>query len=191
MAGLVLFFVVHKIGQDEGGSVYTRGTATTSSEVFGRLEGGFFGTIEQSGIMGGGLGTATQGAYHVLNASGLEKQGWQEGGLGKLTMELGLPGLFGAVFFGLVLLSLMLKISGHPDVPGSSQLIRAILFGVVVANVVEFFVSAQAYSDAVLTLMTAFFVGALFATALLDERYELATEPETLRPLPMPIRVRA
>jgi hypothetical protein len=64
----------------------------------------------------------------------------------------------------------MLKISGHPDVPGSSQLARAALFGIIVANVVEFMASAQAYSDPVLTLLTAFFVGCTFATAALDER---------------------
>ena len=64
----------------------------------------------------------------------------------------------------------MMKISAHPDVPGSSQLARAALFGIIAANIVEFLVSAQAYSDPVLTLLTAFFVGCMFATAALDER---------------------
>ena len=77
----------------------------------------------------------------------------------------------------------MLKISRHPDVPGSSQILRASLFGIVIANVVEFMVSAQAYSDAVLTLMTAFFVGCLLATAVLDERLAAAA-PATTEPVP-------
>lgn len=190
-AGLALFVVVEKIGEDREASVYTRGTATSTSEVMARLEGGLMDTISQYGIMGGGLGTATQGVYHVISARGIEKQGWQEGGLGKLTMELGIPGLLAAVFFGVTMIGLMLKISGHPDVAGSSQMIRAILFGIVVANIVQFFVSAQAYSDAVLTLLTAFFTGALFATALLDERTAAVTAPQPSLPPGLPIRARA
>ena len=48
------------------------------------------------------------------------------------------------------------------------------LFALVAANVANFMASAQAYSDPVLTLMTAFFVGCLFATATLDERVPVA-----------------
>jgi hypothetical protein len=175
-AGLVVAIVVQKVGQNEDASVYTRGATTTQDEVFARLEGGFFETIRQTGVMGGGLGTATQGVYHVLSVKATEKMGWQEGGLGKLTMELGVPGVAAVAFLGMSLLSLMMKISRHRDVPGSSQILRAALFGIVIANVVEFMVSAQAYSDAVLTLMTAFFVGCLLATAVLDERLA-AEEP--------------
>ena len=76
----------------------------------------------------------------------------------------------------------MLKITAHPDIEGSSQLIRCAVFGIIVANVVEFMASAQAYSDAVLTLMTAFFFGCMFASAMLDER--LAVAPDAA-PLPL------
>lgn len=169
LAGLALLFVVRKVGQDEDASVYTRGTSTTSSEVFDRLEGGLVETVGQFGLMGAGLGTATQGVYHVLTNPNVQI-GWQEGGLGKLTMELGVPGLLAVTFFGATVLLLMLKLSSHPDVPGSSQFLRATLFGMVIADVIEFFVSAQAYSDAGLTLISAFTLGCLFATASLDER---------------------
>jgi hypothetical protein len=187
-AALAVFFVVRRVGQDETASVYTRGAATTQGEVFARLEGGFLETISQAGIMGGGLGTATQGVYHVLTGAGADKMSWQEGGLGKLTMELGVPGVAAVAFLGVALMSIMLKISRHPDVAGSSQILRATLFGIVIANVVEFMVSAQAYSDAVLTLMTAFFVGCLMATAVLDERLAavapaLATTPNRAAPV--------
>ncbi len=140
--------------------------------------------------MGAGLGTATQGVYHVLSTSAAEKQGWQEGGLGKLTMELGVPGLLAVTIFGFAMLSVMLRISGHPDVPGSSQFIRATLFGIVIANIVEFFVSAQAYSDAGLALITAFFLGCLLATALLDERLASSTEASQALLIQVPVGVR-
>ena len=175
VAGLALLGVVTKMGSDETASVYTRSTATTSSEVLTRLEGGMIGTIEQFGIMGAGLGTATQGVYHVLDNPALQI-GWQEGGLAKLTMELGLPGLLAVALVAAAVFSFMIKVSGHPEVHGSSKLLRATLFAMVVANVVEFFISAQAYSDAMLTLMSAFLLGCLFASALLDERLA-ASEP--------------
>jgi hypothetical protein len=167
---VIMLLVTTRMSSTEDSSAYTRGTYTTQEEVWGRLEGGLSGTIEQTGIMGAGLGTATQGVYHVLGEKGIATLGWQEGGLGKLAIELGLPGLFAIGLLGLAMFSTMLKISSHPDVPGSTQLPRAALFGIVVANVVEFMVSAQAYSDPVLTLLTAFFIGCTFATATLDER---------------------
>jgi hypothetical protein len=176
---LVMVFVVTKVSQDETSSAYTQGAATSQGEVFDRLEGGLQGTVEQSGIMGGGLGTATQGAYHVLSESGIAQLGWQEGGLGKLAMELGVPGLVAVAILAVAILLTMLKISKHPDVPGSSQLTRAALFGIVVANIVEFMASAQAYSDPVLTLLAAFFVGCTFASAALDERLAASEAPGT------------
>jgi hypothetical protein len=170
LASLLMVFVIAKISQNEESSVYTKSAYTTQEELWGRLEGGLSGTIEQAGIMGAGLGTATQGVYHVLRQDTGTTLGWQEGGLGKLAIELGVPGLMAVAMLGLAMLMTMLKISGHPDVPGSSQLARAALFGIIVANVIEFMASAQAYSDPVLTLLTAFFVGCMFATAALDER---------------------
>jgi hypothetical protein len=182
VAALAIGFVVRRVGQDADASVYTRGASTTSTEVFQRLEGGVIDTVSQFGIMGAGLGTATQGVYHVLSSTAVQI-GWQEGGLGKLTMELGVPGLAAVGLFAATLLSLMMRLTRHPDVPGSSQFLRATLFAMVIANVVEFFVSAQAYSDAVLTLMTAFFVGCLLATAVLDERLAEDEAPAGARAL--------
>jgi len=170
LLAILTLFVTTKISQNEESSVYTKSAYTTQEELWGRLEGGLGGTVEQTGIMGAGLGTATQGVYHVLGETGIATLGWQEGGLGKLAVEVGLPGLFAIALLGVAMFITMLKISAHRDVPGSSQLPRAALFGIVLANVVEFMVSAQAYSDPVLTLLTAFFIGCTFATATLDER---------------------
>ena len=177
----VVGLVVNKISQDEKSSVYARGTVTSREEVLERLEGGVGETIREFGLFGAGLGAATQGVQHVTEGGAV---GWQEGGLGKLTVELGVPGLLAALLFAFAVFRTMLKISAHPDVPGSSQLIRCAIFGIVVANVVEFMVSAQAYSDAVLTLMTAFFFGCMFATAVLDERLAAAASVPAARPVP-------
>ena len=165
--GVALGLVVNEVRSSQESEVYARGARTTPGEVLQRLEGGFLGTLRQGSILGQGLGAATQGIRHV---SGRETDfGWQEGGLGKLTAELGLPGLLVAMMMAWAILRMMMRISAVNDIPGTSQLIRVALFAMVVANIGNFLASAQAYSDPVLTLMTAFIAGCLFATATLDE----------------------
>ena len=166
--GLTLAGVVNEIRSREESRVYARGARTTGTEVLQRLEGGLLGTIQQTSIIGAGLGSATQGVRHV---SGLEMDfGWQEGGLGKLTAELGVPGLMVVALLAWAMLRILLRITAVGDIEGTSQILRVALFALVIANVGNFLTSAQAYSDPVLTLMTAFLLGCLFATATLDER---------------------
>jgi hypothetical protein len=175
---IVIGFVLHNLSSSEQSDVYVRGTATTSDEIFARLEGGFRGTIEQSGLIGAGLGAATQGTYHLApTAIGL---GWQEGGLGKLTMELGVPGLIAVALFAFALLRVLLVISRAPDEEGTSQLMRVALFAIAAANFVNFLVSAQAYSDPLLTLLSAYLLGTLLGTATINSR---APEAESTPPL--------
>ena len=168
--GLMLLFVTHRLATSERADVYVRGAATTQEEVVQRLEGGFATTIEQSGFMGAGLGTATQGTQHFTNQS----FSWQEGGLGKLAIELGVPGVIAAFLLLLAFVNYMLKITRAPDEPGTSQILRCMLMAMMVANVANFTASAQAYSDPVLTLMTAFLGGCLLATAATESRLAAA-----------------
>jgi hypothetical protein len=167
---LVLLFVTHRLTTSERTDAYVRAQATTQSEVFARLEGGFTGTIEQNGIMGAGLGTATQGTQHFTTTS----FSWQEGGLAKLTIELGVPGVAAAALLLIVFINYMVKITRAPDEPGTSQLLRCMLMAMVLANVGNFMASAQAYSDPVLTLLTSFFAGCLLATAATESRLATA-----------------
>lgn len=176
-------FVVHHISSNQESSVYAEAAKTTSGELGGRLEGGVFETIRQAGIMGAGLGVATQGVQHVLGTeAGVS---WQEGGLGKLAIELGVPGLVAAAFLAFLMLRLFLRISGLADRPWSSQVGRVTLLALIVANIASFLASAQTYSDPVVTILACFFVGCLFATVTLDERLAAAAaQPQqSLRPL--------
>lgn len=178
-AGLAIAVVVHQISSNENSSVYTRAALTTQEELTSRLEGGLWNTIQESGYLGQGLGVATQGTYHF--ATPLENSqatvGWQEGGLGKLAVELGVPGLLAAALLIWRMLFMMSRITAYPDLPGTSQIARVMLFALVVANMFNFLASAQAYSDPVLTLLTAFIAGALFGTARLDEAEAPAPAP--------------
>lgn len=162
LAGVVRYFAS---GQET--SIYARGALASRAEVAQRLEGGALETFRQVGLMGAGLGTATQGVHHILGAKDL---GWQEGGLGKLAVEVGLPGIIALAVIAWMITRLLLLLTRIGDVPGSSQFVRAMLFGLAAANGTGFMASAQAYSDAVLALTSGFLVGCLFATAALDER---------------------
>ena len=183
VAAMAIAFVVHEVSSHEESSVYTRAALTTQQEVTDRLEGGLFDTIRQFGYLGAGLGVATQGAYHVTDDAANVVQGWQEGGLGKLAVELGIPGLLAVALLTWRMFITMNRIARFPDLPGTSQVGRAMLFALIIANIGNFMASAQAYSDPVLTLLTAFLLGCLFATSRLDEQQPVpAAEPEPTRP---------
>jgi hypothetical protein len=140
--------------------------------------------VEQHGILGAGLGAATQGVRHIIG--GDTDPGWQEGGLAKLVVELGVPGLLAVLLFAWTLFRMMLRISAVGDIEGTSQILRVGLLGIVLANVLNFMASAQAYSDPVLTLGSAFFLGCLLATATLDERLAAEQRPATTTARPAP-----
>lgn len=182
IVALLLVFVTHRLTTSERTDAYVRAAVLQQGELFTRLEGGFGETIRQSGIMGAGLGTATQGTQHFTNQQSFS---WQEGGLGKLAIELGVPGVMAAALLLLVFINYMFKISRAPDEPGTSQIIRCMLMAMLVANMANFIASAQAYSDPVLTLMTSFFGGCLLATAATESRLAAAAKAAA-KPLPVP-----
>lgn len=179
----VLYGVVRNLAAREETSVYARGAVATQEEIRKRFEGGALETFQQYGFMGAGLGSATQGVHHILPAQNL---GWQEGGLGKLAAEVGLPGILTLLALGLVTFGMIMRLTSIPDVPGSSQFLRVVLFSLVSANGASFIASAQAYSDAVLSLTFGFFIGALFASAALDERLAAPAQPASA-PQPVPL----
>ncbi|MDP9190986.1 MAG: hypothetical protein M3P06_04705 [Acidobacteriota bacterium] len=185
---LVLGLVVNYLSSDEGTSVYTQSAVATRGELGQRFEGGVMQTFREVGYMGAGLGTATQGVHHLLGSNSI---GWQEGGLGKVAMEIGLPGLVALFIMVIIVGRMLLILTRIPDVPGSSQFLRVMLFALVSANISGFIASAQAYNDAVLGLTAGFLVGGLFASAALDERLPAtkavaatARDATPLRPLP-------
>jgi hypothetical protein len=175
----VLGGVIRHLGSNEETEVYTRSAGTSQGEIAQRLEGGVIQTFRQFGLMGAGLGAATQGVHHLIEGGTL---GWQEGGLGKIAVELGLPGMIALTVLGLVVLRLLLRLTRIGDVRGSSHFLRVILFALVVANIAGFTASAQAYTDAILALVSGFLAGCLFATAALDERLAAAQQPRPVNP---------
>lgn len=122
------------------------------------------GTLEQAGILGSGIGTATQGAHY----SGVARQGaWQEDGVSRLFKELGVPGV---VFVSLALFQLGLIVrDSFLRIPARSSngFLHLCLFGIVVGNMASFAISHQQYSgDPCSALFVVTLLGAMLALPL-------------------------
>ncbi len=119
--------------------------------------------VETFGWFGAGLGTGSQGTNDIAQAHGIDR--WAaEGGLGKVAMELGVPGLFLAVWL-LVALARHLRVQ-LADVAKISPQHTRIAYGLVaflVANAATFTVATQAYSDLFILLILGWALGFLLA----------------------------
>jgi hypothetical protein len=122
------------------------------------------------GWLGGGLGVASQGAQHF--GGGAEVFGGAgEGGLGKITAELGVPGLVIALWFGFAALrygwQVLLFVSKR------SASIARLAYGLaafLVANLAVFFVATQLFGDLFVLLLLGLVAGFFLATPVLAER---------------------
>jgi hypothetical protein len=121
------------------------------------------------GVFGAGLGVGSQGTQHFT--SGVTITGAAEGGLGKITVELGIPGLFVMGWLGIAVLRELWRImrcASQYSVRYGRMSFG--LFSLVVANVAGFSVATQAYGDLFILLILSWALGFLFAFPRLIER---------------------
>jgi hypothetical protein len=137
------------------------------------------------GLLGAGLGAGTQGAQHFGGAL----QGAAEGGLGKITLELGIPGLLVMGWFAILvfreLWRIMRAASRHSLRIGR---LSFGLFSFLVANVAGFSVATQAYGDLFILLILSWTLGFLLAVPVLVEREVRAREPKIFEMPPSLLR---
>jgi hypothetical protein len=130
---------------------------------------------DRFGLFGAGLGAGTQGTQHF----GAGIAGAAEGGLGKIMLELGIPGLFALGWFGISLCRHLWRImrvaSRH-----SLRMARLSfgLFSFLVANVAGFSVATQTYSDLFVLLILSWTLGFLLAVPAMVEREVRARQPK-------------
>jgi hypothetical protein len=156
-----VYLAAGEVEIDENYYIYA---ASTTSDAAGRLLqdtwGALFNTFSESGPLGRGIGSASQGTQHV----GLDQgRGWQESGLSKLAVELGLAGLVCAAALGLALLrgfGAVLRLA--PRMPSAGAM-HVALIGFVAANAVSFLISHQVYGDALVMILTAFVIGVVLS----------------------------
>lgn len=123
--------------------------------------------INRFGLFGIGLGTGTQGANYIGNLSGLG--GAAEGGLGRLTVELGIPGLLLSivVIFGFAL-SLISAVKNARRVSNRWTCVCCGLTAILVANVAQYTVATQVYGDYFILIFLGFSAGAILGIGMLS-----------------------
>jgi hypothetical protein len=150
---LGVFWLSQQLGIGEAYFAYAQ---SSKAEGVARIRGsalmGAIETVRQHGILGCGLGTATQGAQH-LDVSGISTtrrgQGvyaWQEDGVSRLVMELGVIGTILVFVAGLFLARSAVRAVRETPAGGGTYVLAVGLAGIVAANLASFAVSHQAYS---------------------------------------------
>ena len=163
-AGGVYFLTTEKLVGDEyanyAQTLFTDGFARTRTIIGDSLQSTFL----QSGLVGSGIGCATQGNYHVVKEGA--RNAWQEDGASRLLKELGVAGLL------LLLMSLwylcksiwmaLLRVPYDSSLP----LFQLMLLCVVIANGMSFLISHQQYSgDPPSALIVLLVLGMFFAVS--------------------------
>jgi hypothetical protein len=132
---------------------------------------------DRFGLLGAGLGVGTQGAQHLGGGGGIGAAA--EGGLGKITLELGVPGLFVMGWFAISLFLYLWRI-----VRAASRCSVRVgrisygLFSFFMANLAGFSVATQAYGDLFVLLILSWMLGYLLAVPILVDREVRARQLE-------------
>jgi hypothetical protein len=119
--------------------------------------------FDQYGLAGAGAGTGSQGGQHFAGEAELVG-GAAEGGLGKVTAELGLPGLLAAAWLLIALVWALWR--GRAEAQRLSPELAALRYGLLAflgANAVTFVVASQVYGDLFVLLLLGWCVGFVLA----------------------------
>ncbi len=125
--------------------------------------------ITEAGWLGAGLGVGSQGAQHF----GAKGSGAAEGGLGKLTLELGVPGLLLFVWLFAVFARYIWRLLSYLSLnaPAYANLAYG-LVAFMLANVAAFAVATQAYGDIFILLALGLSLGFLLALPSLSQAHQ-------------------
>jgi len=168
IAGFAVSYLLSQTDAEQGpafDAYFGRGVsvfASTPQRVEELGLGSLYWATRSAGILGRGAGVASQGSQHFGGGSQLVG-GSGEGGLGKIVLELGIPGLILFSWIGLsVAVTLWRMIQHLSRLAPSSALLAAGLVALLAAQVPTFVVASQIYGDPFVLTM----VGALFGAIL-------------------------
>ncbi|MBB3206297.1 hypothetical protein FHS27_002106 [Rhodopirellula rubra] len=157
---------------DFASSLFTEG-ADRSNDV---ILGGVITTLQQAGLLGGGLGIATQGRYYVGVQTPKHLRGWQEDGISRLFVEFGVPGVIFLISALVLFFRTGLQSIRRMPTKGNEILMQLGLTAIVAGNAASFAISHQQFSgDPVNALMVTMLMGMILRFPLM------------IRPLP-PLR---
>lgn len=120
-----------------------------------------FWGLQRGDYIGLGAGTAAQGSQHF----GGQLAGWgAEGGLGKIAVELGFPGIVLALIFVLGLMQyILLRLRRIYRIDPPAARVGAALLALLTANISIFVVATQIFGDPFVLLLLGLTLGSLLA----------------------------
>lgn len=168
------------LGADENIDAYYFGESS-SSNITQRVEKesveSVIYTLRQSGFWGAGLGTAAKGLHH-LNI--YRPTTWQEGGLSRLLVELGVPGFIAFFIMALAMLWTIVRlISNRSKMWLAEYQLTAGFCAVAIANAASFVISHQVFGDPFIGCWFSILIG----VALSASRISHAPPPPARQPI--------
>ncbi len=171
--------------------LYVKRGASVFTDVFERMYQLGYSPIEWAinrvGVFGAGVGIGSQGAAlfwadrHIAGGAG-------EGGLGKITLELGVPGL--VLIFWLFISLFRYGITILAYVVQQNEQAFRIFAGIaafLVANIPTFIVASQLYGDLFVLLILGWLLGLLLAVPRVAADYHASASREALHNYPKPV----
>ena len=172
-ASIVGYAMYQQLGGDPDVERYYLETGDVTQRIAQHGFKSLIGTYRQSGFFGEGLGTATQGTQHLHVA---RPRTWQEGGLPRLLVELGVPGFIAVMYLAFALLRSVLALTTTYYVPQREFAVIAGLAAAFLANAASFVVSHQIFGDPFVNVLFSFLAGVILSGA----RYGPAPRHEAL-----------
>ncbi len=127
---------------DFASSLFTEGVSR-SNEV---IVASSIETLRQAGILGSGLGMATQGRYYVKSKGDAGGRNWQEDGVSRLILEFGVPGCLLLGVAGYQLLVSLKKAFQMVPRGSPEQEVQIACASVVCGDAASFAISHQQFS---------------------------------------------
>ena len=141
---------------DFAGSLFTEGVQRGNAIIVGST----MSTLRQSGVIGAGLGTATQGRYYAGLQSAQHAKGWQEDGISRLFQEFGVPGVILLICSIWLLLSAVMRAMRSIPPRDNAILMQLGLVSVIAGDAASFVISHQQFSgDPVNALFVTLMIG--------------------------------
>lgn len=147
--------------------------------------------IDQVGFLGLGAGAVSQGSQHF----GVEGEiaGAAEGGLGKIIVELGIPGLVIVTWVLWIVARTVRRLLALTDrTSGEASTTAMALVAFLVANIILFIAASQIFGDPFVLILLGIAFGALLATPRLGQRQQKSqgSDVRTLAAAGMPLENR-
>ena len=160
VAGLFL------ISSDQEWNEYAKYASTTLSEspdrVYYNVIDGAFVSVRQSGLLGGGLGTATQGRYYLRIETDRAGRGWQEDAVSRLLLEAGVPGFLMVMIAGWYVATTFTQSIALVPRESSVRDLQLLLLSVAVGDLASFVMAHQHFSgDPVSALVVTVLAGSV------------------------------